>query len=605
MTDKVKSELSLRVTLSQLNRFFSRGVKIRLALISLFSIVLGLMETAGIMLVLPLVDLAVGKNTLPAVAADIASDLGLNTNRKLGVALVCAVVGIFILKDLGSIWFNWWKSRFLAVQRVETQYRMMEGYMSLPWQEYRKYSTAEIIRTFRDAVDRLYGSVVGGLISLVSAVFSVISIFFALFFAIPVPTLVIMIYFSIGAGFYMRFVRPRTTGAGEMIMEASVQSYLSALHGLGAYKEITLRHTEKYFTKNYKRAAINVAEAGRVAEFYSAIPRFLLEIIFMSAVGLLLFYMFIVGDQGSAVGSMALLVAAGFRILPNISAIISAVNSVRLGAGSLDIVFKESAVATRNLLPQHKELRRMEYSKEISLQNVRFGYSDSDGEVVKGVSLNIPYGSSVAFVGGSGAGKTTLVDIILGLLRPTSGVVLVDGQDISDNPRSWQENTSMVAQDVYVSGRSVRENIIFDEPVELADQEQLKATVERAQLADLVASLPEGLDTLCGERGTRLSGGQRQRIGIARALYRNPSLLVLDEATSALDNETEKKITDTIDSLSGGVTVVVVAHRLSTVKNVDQVVYLENGQIAGIGSFRELQKTNEKFAQLVALGKLD
>ncbi|MGQ4508740.1 ABC transporter ATP-binding protein [Dermabacteraceae bacterium P13128] len=605
MADKVESGLSLRVTLSQLNRFFSRGVKIRLALISLFSIVLGLMETAGIVLVLPLVDLTAGKNNLPRVINDAAFYLGLDTTVKLGMVLVFVVVGTFVLKDLGSIWFNWWKSRFLAVQRVETQYRMMEGYMSLPWQEYRKRSTAEMVRTVRDAVDRLYGSVVGGLISLVSAIFSVIAILFALFLAIPIPTLVIMIYFSVGAGLYMRFVRPRTTDAGEVIMDASVQSYLSALHGLGAYKEITLRHTEKYFTKNYKKAAIDVAEAGRVAEFYSSIPRFLLEILFMSAVGLLLFYMFAVGQQGSVVGSMALLVAAGFRLLPNISAIISAVNSVRLGASSLDIVSKESDVTSHKPLPQHDELQRMEYRKAISLRDVRFGYDGSDEEVIKGISLNIPYGSSIAFVGGSGAGKTTLVDIILGLLKPTSGAVLVDGKDISDNPRSWQENASMVAQDVYVSGWSVRENIIFDEPVETADQKHLEATVERAQLTDLVASLPEGLDTLCGERGTRLSGGQRQRIGIARALYRNPSLLVLDEATSALDNETEKKITDTIDSLNGGVTVVVVAHRLSTVKNVDQVVYLENGQIAGIGSFRELQKTNEKFAQLVALGKLD
>ncbi|MGQ4517812.1 ABC transporter ATP-binding protein [Dermabacteraceae bacterium P13077] len=605
MADKVESELNLRVTLSQLNRFFSRGVKIRLVLISLLSIVLGLMETMGIVLVLPLVDLAVGKNSLPAVVNDLALKVGLDTPAKLGMALVCVVVGIFVLKDVGSIWFNWWRARFLAIQRVETQSRMMEGYMSLPWQEYRKRSTAEMIRTIHDAVGRLYGSVVGGLISLVSAVFSVVAILCALFVAIPIPTLVIMVYFSVGAGLYMRFVRPRTMNAGEVIMEASVQSYLRALHGLGAYKEITLRHTEGYFTKNYKKAATEGAEADMIAGFYASIPRFLLEILFMSAVGLLLFYMFIVGEQGSVVGAMALLVAAGFRLLPNISAIISAVNSVRLGASSLDIVSKESAVTTHKLLPQHDELQRMEYRKAISLRDVRFGYDGSDEEVIKGVSLNIPYGSSIAFVGGSGAGKTTLVDIILGLLKPTSGAVLVDGKDISANPRSWQENASMVAQDVYVSGWSVRENIIFDEPVETADQKHLEATVERAQLTDLVTSLPEGLDTLCGERGTRLSGGQRQRIGIARALYRNPSLLVLDEATSALDNETEKKITDTIDSLNGGVTVVVVAHRLSTVKNVDQVVYLENGKVAGVGTFRELEASNEKFAQLVALGKLD
>ncbi|MGQ4494609.1 ABC transporter ATP-binding protein [Dermabacteraceae bacterium P13115] len=556
-------------------------------------------------MVLPLVDLAIGKNRLPGFVNDIAAQIGLDTTAKLGVALVVVVVGIFIAKDLASIWFNWWQSGFLAKQRVATQVRMMEGFMSLSWQDYRKRSTAEMIRTMNDAVAQVYGLVVGGLIGLTTAVFTVVAIVCALFMAIPIPTLVILVYFLVGGALYMRFIRPRTLNAGNTIMETSVQGYLRALHGLGAYKEITLRHTEDYFTRNYQAVAWEGAKAGRIAGFYSMIPRYLLEILFMSAVGVLLLYMFLSGQQGDVVGALALLVAAGFRLLPNISVIITAINNIRLGSRSLDIVSREQDLTTPGLPVQHGELVRMPFSKKIVMEDVRFRYDGADEEVIKGVSLEIPFGSSLAFVGGSGAGKTTLVDILLGLLKPTSGRVLIDGQDLFADPRAWQENAAMVAQEVYMSGWSLRENIVFDEAAEKIDDEQLALTVERAQLTDLIAQLPEGMDTLCGERGGRLSGGQRQRVGIARALYRNPAFLVLDEATSALDNETEKKITDTIDSLNGGVTVVVVAHRLSTVKNVDQVVYLENGQIAGIGSFRELQKTNEKFAQLVALGKLD
>ncbi|MBV7411181.1 ABC transporter ATP-binding protein/permease [Dermabacteraceae bacterium TAE3-ERU27] len=591
--------------LLQLNDLLARGVKVRILLIAILSVIFGVMETVGIIMVLPLVDLAAGNNNLPGFANRLTSYLGVGDTRGTGVLLVCLVVGIFILKDVGTIWFNFWKARFISTERAATQVQMMQGYMSLPWQDYRGRTTAEMVRTIHDAVSRVYGSVVGGFISLIASAFTVLSILVALFAAIPLQALIIMLYFAFGATLYMRFIKPRTLKVGKEIMEASVQGYVAAFDGLAGYKEITLRHTEGYFVEKYRIAANRDAAANATAEFYTSIPKFLLEILFISAVGILLLYMFLVGDQGQAVGTMALLVAAGFRLLPNVSAIISAINNVRLGSESLDIISQENKVIKAGSILSEGFSKRLGYKHQIVLEDVHFRYNGSDCDVLNGVSLNIPYGSSVAFVGGSGAGKTTLVDIILGLLSPTSGKVLVDGYDISSDVRGWQENVAMVSQEVYVSNASVLQNIVFDKPSGCVEEKRLLTTVERAQLKDLISNLPEGMETLCGERGGRLSGGQRQRIGIARALYREPSLLVLDEATSALDNETEKKITDTIDALGGDVTVVVVAHRLSTVKNVDQVVYLENGKVSGVGSFRELQKTNEKFAQLVALGKLD
>ncbi|MGQ4575818.1 ABC transporter ATP-binding protein [Dermabacteraceae bacterium P7006] len=591
--------------LLKLNALLSRRVKLRIFLIAILSVMFGVMETLGIIMVLPLVDLAAGNNNLPGFINALTSHLGVTGIRETGVLLVCLVVGIFVLKDVGTIWFNFWKARFIGHERADTQVRMMQGYMSLPWQEYRSRTTAEMVRTIHDAISKVYGSVVGGFISLIASSCTILSILVALFAAIPLQALIVVIYFVFGAAVYMRLIKPRALKVGKDIMDSSVQGYVAALDGLAGYKEITLRHTEDYFIKRYSVAAHRSAAANATAEFYITIPKFLLEILFISAVGILLLYMFLVGDQSQAVGAMALLVAAGFRLLPNVSAVISAVNNVRLGSESLDIISRENELVAAGSVAAKRPANKLEYSRDITLEDVCFRYRGADRDVLDGVTLRIPYGSSVAFVGGSGAGKTTLVDIILGLLSPRSGKVLVDGCDVSSNIRGWQENVAMVSQDVYVSNASVLQNIIFDEPADSVEEKKLLEAIERAQLKDLISSLPEGMDTLCGERGGRLSGGQRQRIGIARALYRDPSLLVLDEATSALDNETEKKITDTIDALSGAVTVVVVAHRLSTVKNVDQVVYLENGKVAGVGSFRELQKTNKKFAQLVALGKLD
>nr|WP_276548702.1 ATP-binding cassette domain-containing protein [Brachybacterium muris] len=246
----------------------------------------------------------------------------------------------------------------------------------------------------------------------------------------------------------------------------------------------------------------------------------------------------------------------------------------------------------------------MTLSKSLRIEDVHYRYPGAEHEVLRGIDLDIPAGSSVAFVGSSGAGKTTLVDLVLGLLSPTSGSVRVDGKDIAEGIDSWQSICGVVAQDVFIAEDTVRKNVLFDVPVEEADEQRLRQAVKMAQLEDVVEALPGGLDGDVGDWGSRLSGGQRQRLGIARALYRSPRLLVLDEATSALDNETERRVTETVNALHGDMTVIVVAHRLSTVKNVDTVVYMEDGRVAGTGTFDELRLSNAGFAYLVELGDL-
>jgi ABC-type multidrug transport system fused ATPase/permease subunit len=217
----------------------------------------------------------------------------------------------------------------------------------------------------------------------------------------------------------------------------------------------------------------------------------------------------------------------------------------------------------------------------------------------------VPHGTSLAIVGPSGAGKTTLVDLLLGVHIPTSGRVSVGGRPIQEFLAEWQTGVAMVPQDVFWIDDTLASNIAFGVPPDERDPERLASAVERAQLADLVASLPNGLDTPVGERGLRISGGQRQRVGIARALYGDPQLIMLDEATSALDNETEHRVASTIAALHGDVTLVVVAHRLSTVRHCDQLVFMQDGRIEGRGTFDEVRATNADFARLVELGSLD
>ena len=239
---------------------------------------------------------------------------------------------------------------------------------------------------------------------------------------------------------------------------------------------------------------------------------------------------------------------------------------------------------------------------DVTVRGLTFAYADQpDTLVLRGVDLDIRAGRTVAVVGSSGAGKSTFIDILLGLHRPLDGEVTAGGTSIFANLPAWQRALAVVPQDVMLLDETLRANIAFDEEV---DDERLSEAVARAQLNDLVRGLPEGLDTEVGERGVRLSGGQRQRIGIARALYRRPAMLVLDEATSALDNETERRLTDTIESLRGTMTMVIVAHRLSTVRHCDQLIFMSQGRVATVGTFDEVAAANAEFAHLVALGQL-
>lgn len=351
-------------------------------------------------------------------------------------------------------------------------------------------------------------------------------------------------------------------------------------------------------------ASASGAQAGVTTNLLGDLPKYFLEITFVLGIGVLA----VVATTGaSAVQGLVLLgrfVAAGSRILPSSVRLINALAGVRLARSPLEHLVRVHALMQQNQSAEVSSVVTEAVPQgDLAIRDLRFSYSDhTEREVLRGVDLDIPMGSSVAVVGASGAAKSTLVDILLGLQQPTAGSVRAGGVSIFDNLPALQRQVAVVPQDVTLLDSSIGENIAFDEALDL---ERLAQAMERAQLTDLVATLPEGVNTSAGERGARLSGGQRQRIGIARALYRNPSLLVLDEATSALDNETERRLTDTIEALRGKVTVVVVAHRLSTVRHCDQFAFMDRGRVATLGTFDEVASQNPDFARLVKLGSLD
>lgn len=577
--------------------------KTTIALAAVVAGALALLETAALVTVLPLVDVATGAPVDEGIVGMLWRALGSPGRAAFGLMLVLAVVLLFIVKDVCTMAFTWWQSGFVARERVALSVRIYRRIMLSPYVEFRRRSSGEAFRTMTAAVGEVFRSMVGGLITLISGGLTVLAIVLALVITAPLQAAIALAYFGAAALAYSHLVRPRMRKAGELMMQGSVESTIAGLQGLNGFKEAKIRNSSEYFVERFSRGITLTERASREGNFYSSITKYLLEIVFVVGVGILLAVSFATGAEQDSIGSLALFVAAGFRLLPNLSQVVGAVNGFKLGQESLAIVRDE---LREELSPRPAEIAgtRLPFEKELQLEDVRFRYPGAREDVVRGVDLTIPFGRSIAFVGGSGAGKTTLVDLILGLLEPRSGTIRADGVDVGTDLRAWQRNVAMVAQDVFLTEESVRQNILFDIPAEQADEDRLRSAVEKAQLADVAAQLPEGLDSSAGEWGARLSGGQRQRVGIARALYLAPRLLVLDEATSALDNDTERRITDTIAALNGEVTVIVVAHRLSTVKDVDEIVFLKDGRIAGRGSFARLQQENADFAHLVKLGDL-
>lgn len=359
--------------------------------------------------------------------------------------------------------------------------------------------------------------------------------------------------------------------------------------GLGASKEVKVSGKEGFFINAYTKQSTIKANNSRYMKMLEQAPRLFIETLLVATV---LVTMLIIVLQGSGtahlISSMALFAMAAFRLMPSITRIMALVTTIRYNQPALKVVYEdlfenrdESTNPITNKSIVINQGKRT-FNDSIKLTNVSFRYPNQEGYAIKDVSLTIPIGQSVAFIGESGAGKTSLVDIILGLLKPEKGELLVDGKRIHDQINIWQQKIGYIPQSIFLSDDTIRSNVAFGTEHNLIDDEEVWRSLDQAHLKEFVKALPDQLDTTVGERGVRLSGGQRQRIGIARALYHNPEILFMDEATSALDNETEKEIMKAIDGLKGEKTLIIIAHRLSTIENCNIIFKINKGRLTAI-----------------------
>ena len=591
----------------QLNDVLDRRTKRQIFAGTCASILIALLDTVAIALVLPLVNAAVGSGAESGTSSFVSQALGDPKPAVLALTLTVLVVSIFILKDLAAIAYTWWLAGFKAFRHVELSSRLMRMFLTSPYTRVSGRSSSEMMRTMTEASAQVYGTIVFGLMTSVANVATIVAIMAALLISAPLPALAAGVYFGVSSYVYLRVIKPKMSAAGVVAADAAQGAWRTAFAALGGIKELKLRGTHDHFIHQYEVESMRGAGAMRTREMLGGLPRYLLEIVFILAIGLILLTNMLTNGSGSApenVGLLALFVAAGFRVLPSITGLLGSISGIKYGIPFLELVHAEVVTSREVEATPEPRLPKMRFRDVLRVEDVRFRYPTGTTDALRSVSIAVHHGRSVALVGGSGAGKTTLVDVILGLHDPLEGQVTVDGTDILGQKSAWQANIGYVPQEVYLLDGTIAENIAFDQEPDAIDVQLAWSAVSQAQLDEMVTGLPDTIDTYIGEKGSRLSGGQRQRIGIARALYRRPELLVLDEATSALDNETEHRLNETIRGLHGSITLLVVAHRLSTVRNCDQVVFMKDGQVESVGTFDELRRHSPGFERLVRLGSL-
>jgi ATP-binding cassette subfamily B protein len=460
-----------------------------------------------------------------------------------------------------------------------------------PYATHISQNSSEVINAINGKTAMIIGSILVPVITLLSASILFIGIFLAVIAINALVALALVIFFGFIYYLILRFTKKSLHQNSECIARESSQVIKSLQEGLGGIRDVLLDGTQEIYCKIYQQADLPLRLAQGNNSFISASPRFLIEMIGMILVAFAAFYLTQNGEENGGalvipvLGALAL---AAQRILPVLQQGYSSLAIMRGAKASLgDVLIMLDKPLPSILNRPSGEL--ITFKKNITLENVGFGYSKDSPFILSNINLEIHKGQRVGFIGATGAGKSTLLDIVMGLLSPTEGVLAVDGQSIdSKNIRKWQNHITHVPQSIYLADSSIEENIAFGVPAQDIDHIRVRLAASQAQISDVIESWPLQYKTKIGERGIRLSGGQRQRIGIARALYKQANVIIFDEATSALDGDTEKMVMDAVDGLNKDLTVLIIAHRLTTLKNCDIIAELKCGKIKRVGKYDSL-----------------
>jgi ABC-type multidrug transport system fused ATPase/permease subunit len=506
--------------------------------------------------------------------------LGEPTQQEILVTGVLFILAVYLVKAIFTYYSNWVQRAFLNRTKARLSNEIFQRYLCQPYSFHLDHNSSTLITNAENGRTIVSGGLEPLLVLLTDGLIAT-GMFVLLLIVEPIGTLCVLVLFAAASVLFQFSTRKRIHEWG---IAKKIESRLVLKHlqqGLGGAKEVKIMGREQLFLEEHKKSVSASMEVDRRFMMLQVIPRLWLEL--LAIVGLVVLVLAMIGSGDSVsqiLPVLGLFAATSFRIIPSINRILASIQTLGYSKPIIRSVFDDLQL----LVPvTPKTGTEIQFSTSVCFENVSFKYSNAVGNANENLSFCIGKGEAVGIIGHSGAGKSTLVDILLGLLQPTAGAVLVDGLDIQNNLRSWQDHIGYVPQTIYLVDDTLARNVAFGLPDDLVDHDAVARSIKAAQLDEFVATLPDGINTIVGERGVRLSGGQRQRIGIARALYNDPEILVLDEATSSLDTETEQGVMDAVKELLGTKTIVIIAHRTTTVSYCTKVYKMDKAQIVGSG----------------------
>ena len=565
---------------------FTTKQKKEFAVLFVIMIVGAVLEAVGIGAILPLISL-IGQVDYLAdhkEVAEIIRPFGIENHTELIIACAVVLIILYIMKNIYIAFEIHIQRRFAEKNQILYSKELMAHYLSEPYSRLVEVNTAVLLRNVNQGASAIFSQMLVPILNLCTEILTAIAIWIMLVVVDPFTATIVAGIMAFIVMSILKLFRKEMVRQGEIDNEASA-SYIKWINqGLGAIKETKVMRKEEFFLEAFSNDYSRYAKARQRYYFLAEMPRIIIECLVICSLLLLIIYKVIIEtNPQSIVPVLGVLALAAFRLMPSANRIVGFYNAVKNQMPFFNEIYpdlvqiREKLSSKRKTCKKHSE-QHISFVKLLEVKKIFFRYNQSQKYILEDVSFCIPKGKFIGIMGPSGAGKTTFIDILLGLLKPSSGQILCDGIDINKNIRSWQANLAYVPQDIYLIDGSVAENIALGENKDDIDMALLNRVMSMAELSDFVLTLPDGIDTFVGERGVKLSGGQRQRIGIARALYQKPELLILDEATSALDNDTEKSITDTILKLKGQITIIAIAHRLSTLAECDYKIEFADGQ---------------------------
>lgn len=552
----------------------------------------GILETLGVSGMIPVVTAILDPDKLVKYVnqyeflGNLCSALHIDVAKtgSITIALIAGLILIFIIKNIYILFLTYQQNTFITQTRNKMISRVMAEFLNRPYEQYLGADIPTVFRITDSDIPQTF-SLILAMLQLASEIVVSGLIFIVLLMQNVSLTLFILLVFSMMTLLILKVLKPRLNriGAKNQAIQSRIAKWrLQAIYGL---KDVKVLNREEFFVRNYYETGRTGANVARNYAVLNNTPRLLIETVFIVAVlSYVAFYISGEGNVDAMLTTLTTFAVAAMRVLPSVNRINTYITEIAYTQPSLDFVYQnlQEGMKTDAMLAERKansQTEKLKLEDKIELKHIGFHYPDTDKNIFHDAHMIVPKGKSVGIIGASGAGKSTIVDVLLGLLHAQEGEITCDGVDIFKNYESWLAQIGYIPQSIYLIDESIRENIAFGIDEDQIDEARIWEVLKEAQLKEFVEELPEGLDTTIGDRGVRLSGGQRQRIGIARALYHNPEILVFDEATSALDHDTEAAVMEAVNSFHGKKTMIIIAHRLNTIEKCDIIYKVENEKL--------------------------